>query len=324
MATSISPLYNKSVLITGGAGFFGRAFVRRCLDDGARRVAIYSRDEAKHATMKALFQDDRLRWMVGDVRDVDRLTDAMRGVDLVVHAAAMKRVEVCEQDPNEATATNLIGTENVVRAGIANNVQKAVLTSTDKAAAPNTHYGSTKLCAEKTWNASNVYSAGAVTRFACCRYGNVTNSTGSVVPVWNAQKASGAITVTDPRMTRFIMRIEDAVDLVVLALSDMRGAEIFIPKLKAHTVESLANAVAPECEIRTIGIRPGEKLHEVLVTEDEARNTFDLSSHYVIEPDVRSWGDVPPLKAPRVPFGFEYKSSTAPKASVEELRRLVA
>jgi UDP-N-acetylglucosamine 4,6-dehydratase len=316
----MSPLEGKSILVTGGAGAFGRAFVRRCLDDGAKRVAIYSRDEAKHASMKAEFRDERLRWMVGDVRSLSRLIEATRGVDIVIHGAALKRVEVCEADPAEAVATNVDGSLNVAKACIANSVPLGLMLSTDKAAAPNTLYGATKLCAERLFNGANVYAAGTPTRLACSRYGNVAKSTGSVIPIWQAQRSSGVISVTDPRMTRFLMTLDEAVDLVVLALSKMRGAEVFIPKLRASSVESLARAIVPECEIRTIGIRPGEKLHETLVTEDEARNTYDLGGYLVIEPDERTWGEVEPIKAPKVPFGFEYKSSTASQFSIEELR----
>jgi UDP-N-acetylglucosamine 4,6-dehydratase len=324
MATSDSPLKNKSVLITGGAGFFGRAFVRRCLDEGARRVAIYSRDEVKQASMRAAMDDPRLRFMLGDVRDYARILEACRDVDIVIHAAAAKRIENCEENPVEAVRTNIDGTINVARACIAQGVSRAILTSTDKAASPNTLYGATKLTAERVFNGANVYAAGTPTRTASTRYGNVLASTGSVVPIWKAQRASGEITVTDARCTRFFMSMDDAVNLVVLALTTLRGGEVIVPKLRQASIVSLAQAVAPDCTLREIGLRSGEKLHETLVTEDEARTTYDLGTHYVVEPEFRTWEGIEPLRAPKVPVGFEYRSSTSPAFSIEELRSLTA
>jgi UDP-N-acetylglucosamine 4,6-dehydratase len=324
-ATTSTSLSGRSVLIFGGSGSFGNAFVRRSLDLGAKRVVIFSRGEARQAEMKAELRDPRLRFLIGDVRDAGRVMDACRGIDVVVHAAALKRVEVCEADPNEAVATNLLGTMNVARACIERGVSKAVLLSTDKAAAPNTLYGSTKLAAERVWNASNVYSAGTSTRFACTRYGNVLGSTGSVIPTWRMQMTGGEITVTDARMTRFFMSMDEAVDLVALALEKMRGSEVFIPKIGRANILELARAVAPDCNVNLIGLRPGEKLHETLITEDESRSTYDCGTHYVIEPDSRSWGDVLPLNAPKVPEGFSYRSDTNPQGfSPDELRKLVA
>lgn len=312
------------MLVTGGAGSFGQAFVRRVLENGARRVVVYSRDEAKQAAMRATFSDDRLRFFVGDVRDRDRLVDACRGVDIVVHAAALKRVEVCEADPGEAKRTNVDGTENVAYAARVNGVQRAVLLSTDKAAAPNTHYGASKLMAERLWNASNVYSAGQTTRYATTRYGNVIGSRGSVVPLWKAQAITGTLTVTDADCTRFWMSMDDAVDLVLLALERMRGGEVFVPKIGGSSILSLATAIAPHASYFETGLRPGEKLHEVLVTDDEARSTYDCGSHYVIEPPERTWGLVAPLNYPKVPVGFSYRSDTASALTAEQIERLVA
>lgn len=318
------PLNGASVLVTGGAGSFGQAFVRRALDAGARRVVIFSRDEAKQAAMRDSFNDPRLRFLIGDVRDKERLTEACRGVDIVVHAAALKRVEVCERDPNEAVATNVTGSQNVTRACIANGVGKAVLLSTDKAAAPNTIYGATKLAAERVWNGANVYAAGLHTHFAVTRYGNVIGSRGSVVPLFKAQAVTGTLTVTDADCSRFWMSMDAAVDLVVLALDRMRGGEVFIPKIGASSVLSIATAIAPKATFVETGLRPGEKLHECLVTEDEARSTYDCGSHYVIEPAERTWGDVIPLNAPKVPGGFSYRSDTAQSLTAEQIERLVA
>lgn len=317
-------LDGECILVTGGAGSFGQAFVRRVLDAGARRVVVYSRDEAKQAAMRDAFADPRLRFLIGDVRDRDRLIDACRGVDVVVHAAALKRVETCEADPTEAKRTNIDGTENVARACIANAVERAVLLSTDKAAAPNTLYGATKLAAERLWNGSNVYSAGLATRFATTRYGNVIGSRGSVVPLFRAQAVTGTLTVTDADCSRFWMSMDAAVDLVVLALERMRGGEVFVPKIGAAGVLSIATAIAPTARFVETGLRPGEKLHETLITEDEARTTYDCGDVYVIEPDSRSWGTVLPPNAPRVPVGFTYRSDTAQNLTHEEILGLVA
>ena len=271
-----------------------------------------SRGEAKQAAMAAEVGDQRVRYVIGDVRDPLRVLDACRGVDIVVHAAALKRVETCEADPNEAVATNIEGTRNVARACIERGVGRAVFLSTDKAAAPNTLYGATKLAAERLWTRSNVYAAGTPTRLAATRYGNVLGSTGSVVPLWQGQAQRGEpITLTSAAMTRFWMPMTDAVDLVLLALGEMRGGEVFIPKAGAAPVLTLARAVAPGCEVQEVGVRPGEKLHETLVTEDEARNTTDHGTHYRIQPD-RTWEDDADRPDRGVPEGFTYRSDTNP------------
>lgn len=296
------------------------------MSDGARRVVIYSRDEAKQAAMRAAMPDPRLRWYIGDVRDEPRLADAMRGVDTVIHAAAMKRVETCEENPREAIATNITGTANVARACVTEGVARAVLLSTDKAACPNTHYGATKLCAERLWNASNVYAAGTPTRLAATRYGNVLGSTGSVVPLWKAQSARGeAITMTDPAMTRFWMPMSEAVDLVLLALREMRGGEVFVPKIGAASVDTLLAAVLTHpTMVRTTGLRPGEKMHEMLISAEESRHTHDAGTHYVIEPEARTWGAVDALPFPLVPAGFSLESHTAMRQfTADDLRWMI-
>ena len=314
-----------SYLVTGGAGAFGQAFVRRLLERNlADRIVVFSRSESKQAEMKAALPDERVRYLIGDVRDKDRLMDACRGVHTVVHAAALKRVEVCEADPNEAVQTNVIGTGNVARACIERGVARAVFLSTDKAAAPNTLYGATKLNAERLWLASNVYAGGLRTRLSATRYGNVIASTGSVIEVWRKQRATGEITVTDPTMSRFWMTMDQAVDLVLLALREMRGGEVFVPRIQGMGLVDLAHAIAPRCRIKVTGIRPGEKIHEVLITPDEARRTHDCDSHYVIEPDERPWGNVEPLPFPLVPEGFEYRSDTAERLAVDTLREVAA
>jgi UDP-N-acetylglucosamine 4,6-dehydratase/5-epimerase len=303
----------RSVLVTGGTGSFGTAFTRRALDLGARRVVVFSRDEAKQAAMRAALDDVRVRYLIGDVRDAERVMDACRGVDIVVHAAALKRVEKCEADPNEAVATNIRGTQNVARACIERGIKRAVFLSTDKAAAPNTLYGATKLAAERLWCQSNVYAAGTDTRLAATRYGNVLGSTGSVVPLWRAQHAAdGTVTVTDPAMTRFWMTMDAAVDLVLFALAEMRGGEVFVPKVGSAPILTLADAVAPGCAVRGVPVRAGEKRHETLLTEDEARNGYDCGTHYRIEVD-RTWTEARQL-CPGLPLpdGFSYRSDTNP------------
>jgi UDP-N-acetylglucosamine 4,6-dehydratase len=319
-------LKGKSVLITGASGAFGKAFIKHCLESGARRIVAFSRCEAKQAALKVTFPDDRIRWFVGDIRDLPRLEDAMRGVDIVVHAAALKRVETAEENPLEAIATNITGTANVARAAIKQGVHRAILLSTDKAAAPNTLYGATKLCAERLWLASNVYAAGTETRLIATRYGNVIGSTGSVIPMWKEQyERTGTVSITDPDMTRFWLTMQDAVNLVVLALEKGRGGDLFIPKAGSSSVETLAKAVAPAAITRITGMRPGEKKHELLISSDESRNAYDAGSFYVIEPEVRTWEELPSYPAPKVPVGFEYSSATNPdNMGVERLRRFVA
>jgi UDP-N-acetylglucosamine 4,6-dehydratase/5-epimerase len=319
-----SPLHLKSILITGGAGAFGRAFVRRALEDGAKRVAVFSRDEVKHAQFRSELFDPRLRFMLGSVCDYPRVLEACRDVDIVIHAAAMKRVEMCEENPWQAVEANVVGTEVVSRACIAAGVAKAVLTSTDKAASPATLYGATKMVAERLWIQSGVYAAGTGTLFSASRYGNVAGSTGSVIPLWKKQRRTGEITLTDKRMTRFVMSMDEAVELVVLVLNTMRGGETLVPKIGAIKMTDLAKQIVPECRVKEIGIRPGEKLHETLIGEDEARRTFDAGTHYLIEPEARTWEAVLPPPYPKVPDGFVYRSDTARPLTNTEIQRAAA
>ena len=317
-------LSGRDVLVTGGAGAFGRAFVRRALSDGAKRVVVYSRSEANHAAMRAEFANDRIRFIIGDVRDYTRLLDACRGVEIVVHAAALKRVEVCRDNPSEANATNIDGTENVARACVAAGVERAVYLSTDKAASPSTHYGATKLAGESTWCNWNAPAARTKTRFAATRYGNVAGSTGSVIPIWKAQASTGQVTITDPRCTRFLMSMACAVDLVVTALTEMRGGEIFVPVIRAARVTDLADVVAPGCTQVTTGLRGAEKIHETLITDDEVQTTYRRGDHFVIEPAERSWTDaIPEPIGYRVAEGFVYRSDSW-MMTPDELRALVA
>ena len=317
MTDSAAALAGRSLLITGGTGAFGMAFARRALDAGARRVALFARGEARQAEAKRLLTDDRMRWLIGDVRHELRVMDALRGVDTVVHAAALKRVEVCEADPAEAVMTNVMGTMHVARACIERGVERAVFLSTDKAAAPNTLYGSTKQTAERLWLGANVYSAGTATRFAATRYGNVLGSTGSVVPLWRQQAAAGKpLTITEPACSRFWMTMDQAVDLVVLALGAMEGGEVFVPKVGAARLPTLAGAVAPGTAWEgTTGLRPGEKLHEVLISEDESRQAVDFGDHYRLLP----WDRLPPTN--ETPWSFT--SRNAPQLSAADLRAML-
>lgn len=312
-----------SWLITGGTGSFGNAFTKRLLDDpDTERVAILSRDELKQAEMAARFPDKRMRFMIGSVTDMGRVTLALRGIDHVVHAAALKRVETCELNPYEALETNTLGSWAVARACIAAGVRRAVILSTDKAVSPNTLYGVTKLGAERMWIHSNVYAAGTRTRFSATRYGNVIGSRGSVIGLWRRQAERGdPVTVTDPNMTRFWMRMSDAIDLVLLAFREMRGGEVFVPKVASSSIATLAAAISGN-GYEVLGPRPGEKKHEVLVSEDEARDTYDYGDHYRIEPH-RTWEDDVMRADVRVPAGFTYRSDTSP-VGVDAIKALVS
>ena len=285
----------QQILLTGGTGSFGHAFVRRKLaerDDCL--IRIYSRDELKQVEMMRRFGDDeRLRFFIGDIRDRVRLRRAMSGVDAVVHAAAMKQVPVCEYNPAEAVKTNIIGAMNILECSLDAGVPKAIALSTDKAVNPVNIYGATKLCMEKLFIHGNAYAGGTDTRFAVLRYGNVVGSRGSVIPLFLEQAETGVMTLTDLRMTRFWISLEQAVDLVLRALEEMQGEEVFVPKIPSMRILDLAKAIRPDAMIKEIGIRPGEKLHEVLLTADEARNSKEFDAHFVIGGDPKGGREVP-------------------------------
>jgi UDP-N-acetylglucosamine 4,6-dehydratase len=276
----------------------------------------------------ALCGDPRLRWFIGDVRDSVRLAWAVQGSDMVVHAAALKRVETCEENPSEAVATNIIGTGNVAEAAIAHGVARAVFLSTDKAPAPHTLYGATKLCAERLWIQSNVYAAGKPTRLSATRYGNVLGSTGSVLDTWRGQASRGEpLTITDASMTRFWMTIEDAVDLVCTALREMRGGEVFVPKCGSAPIINLARVIAPTATVRNVGLRPGERIHETLISAEESRTTRDAGTHYVIEPEAPTWTDERRALASAriIPTGWSFRSDTNNRQlSAGDLARMIA
>ncbi|PIR74174.1 MAG: UDP-N-acetylglucosamine 4,6-dehydratase (inverting) [Candidatus Magasanikbacteria bacterium CG10_big_fil_rev_8_21_14_0_10_47_10] len=284
---SLEFLKNKSILITGGTGSFGQQFIRRLLaDSDARRIIIFSRDELKQSVMMTDIEDPqgKLRFFIGDVRDIDRLRSAFCGVDYVVHAAALKQVPALEYNPFEAIKTNILGTQNVIQAAVDNNVQRLVLVSTDKAAGPANLYGATKLCAEKLVVSSSTAFNDRATRMSVVRYGNVLGSRGSLLQVIERQRATGAITLTHSEMTRFWITLDAGVDLVLHALEHMHGGEMFIPKIPSMKVQEFIAIVAPECRIHEVGIRPGEKMHETLVTKEEARNAKETDRHFVILP----------------------------------------
>lgn len=278
-------LKDKSILVTGGTGSFGQQFIKKLLNETeARRVIVFSRDELKQSQMVTDIADPngRLRFFIGDIRDLERLRMAFRGIDYVVHAAALKQVPALEYNPMEAVKTNVLGTQNIITAAIEEGVKKVLLISTDKAANPANLYGATKLCAEKLIVSSNVYSPD--TRFSVVRYGNVIGSRGSLLQVIEKQRHKGEITLTHEDMTRFWITLPQGVDLVLNSLESMHGGEIFIPKIPSMKVKDFIKSVAPECSLRIVGIRPGEKIHEVLITVEEARTAKEMENCYVILP----------------------------------------
>ncbi|MEW5947894.1 MAG: UDP-N-acetylglucosamine 4,6-dehydratase (inverting) [Thermodesulfobacteriota bacterium] len=300
----------QSILLTGGTGSFGKHFCKVMVEKyNPKVIRIYSRDELKQHEMRQQFGEEVLRYFIGDVRDADRLKRAMEGVDIVVHAAALKQVPSCEYNPFEAVKTNIYGAQNVIDAAINTGVKKVVALSTDKAVNPVNLYGATKLCADKLFIQGNSYSGSRGTRFCCVRYGNVIGSRGSVIPLFKEQKKSGKVTITDRRMTRFWITLDQAIELVIKALCHMQGGEIFVPKIPSMKIMDLAGAVAPGCEIGFIGIRPGEKLHEALITEEEGRNTVAYDGMYIIMPSYSWWEDRNRYDiGQKLPDGFVYTS----------------
>lgn len=307
-----------AILVTGGTGSFGRRFVATVLEHfEPARVIVFSRDEFKQYEMANTLGNgnrERLRFFIGDVRDRDRLCMALRDVDYVVHAAALKHVPTAEYNPFECIHTNIIGAENVVNASIQSGVKRVIALSTDKAASPVNLYGASKLASDKIFVAANHLSGGSGCRFAVVRYGNVVGSRGSVVPLFKRLLAEGAesLPITDERMTRFWITLPQGVEFVLSCLSTMRGGEIFVPKIPSMRIIELASALAPSLPRRTVGIRPGEKLHEVMITRDDARHTYDFGDRYVIEPSAHMWDQdrvgLAESGGKLVPEGFEYTS----------------
>jgi UDP-N-acetylglucosamine 4,6-dehydratase/5-epimerase len=317
---------DKTVLITGGTGSFGKMFIKYLLRNlSPKKIIVFSRDELKQHEMHTHGYDDgRLRYFIGDVRDVGRLRRAMYRVDIVVHAAALKQVPACEYNPLEAIMTNIDGAKNVIEASLDCGVKKVIALSTDKAVSPVNLYGSTKLCSEKLFVQSNAYSGKSGTKFSCVRYGNVVGSRGSVIPVFMNQRDTGCLTVTDERMTRFWITLDQGVRFVSKCIKHMHGGEVFVPKIPSMKVVDLARAIAPECDLRNIGIRPGEKLHEVLVSESEAHHTLECDDMYVVKP-LHSWWNTHNWETgKKLPEGYRYVSDTNEQwLSVEDLRAMI-
>jgi UDP-N-acetylglucosamine 4,6-dehydratase/5-epimerase len=315
---------DKSILVTGGTGSFGKRFIKRILNEyNPRRIVVFSRDELKQFEMQQLqeFQDSRIRYFIGDVRDRERMTQAMEGVDICIHAAALKQVPAAEYNPFECIKTNVHGAENVIHAAVAQQVEKVVALSTDKAANPINLYGATKLCSDKLFVAANNMVGKHRTRFAVTRYGNVVGSRGSVLPFFNGlvEKKAEFIPITDERMTRFWISLDEGVDFVLANLKRMYGGEIFVPKLPSIRVTDLAESVAPGIPQKIVGIRPGEKLHECMCPADDSHLTVEFDSFFVIKPSIRFHdydydfskniiGEV----GKAVPQGFDYSSGSNP------------
>jgi len=323
-------LKNKVILLTGGTGSFGQKFTEIVLKEHEPRVIrVFSRGELLQQQMRQRFNDDpRLRFFIGDVRDRERVYRAMNGVDIVVHAAALKQVPTCEYNPIEAVRTNIDGAINVVDAAIDNSVERTIAISSDKAVHPVNLYCATKLVMERLFIQANVYAGGRKTRFSCVRYGNVIGSRGSVVPLFLEQRENGVITITDERMTRFWITLEQGVRFVIDCIAQMRGGEVFIPKIPSMKITELADVIAPDAERKIIGIRPGEKIHEVLLTEEEARHAQEFDSYFVIEPEYALWGEFKLEGGRPLASGFEYTSDQnrwwLTKKELKELLRQLA
>lgn len=317
-------LRNKSVLITGGTGSFGRRFVDLVLrEHEVHRLVVFSRDELKQSEMAARVTDPRIRFFIGDVRDKERLRRAFANVDIVIHAAALKQVPAAEYNPMEAIKTNVLGASNIIDAAIDAGVQRVVALSTDKAAAPINLYGATKLVSDKLFIAAHSYVGARDLRFAVVRYGNVIGSRGSVMPLFQRLAATGRLPVTDLRMTRFLITLDQGVRFVLKSLERMQGGELFVPKIPAASIVDIARAVAPDAEIDVVGIRPGEKLHELMITQDDARLTLEHNDHYVIQPHFEWWAPPAPGGGKPVADGFQYSSETNLwRLSADEIRAL--
>lgn len=316
----------KNILVTGGTGSFGKKFAEAILGNyDVQKVIIFSRDELKQYEMRQQFSqyERKLRFFIGDVRDGERLHRAFHGVDCVVHAAALKQVPAMEYNPIEAIKTNIMGAVNVINAAIDQKVKWVIALSTDKAANPINLYGATKLCADKLFVAANSYSGDANTRFSVVRYGNVIGSRGSVVPFFKERRNTGKISITDKRMTRFWITLDEGVRFVIRCLEMMHGGEIFIPKIPSMRIMDLARAIAPDCEYEFIGIRPGEKLHEVMIPAEVSQDALEFDKFFIIQPIFPWWKHTNWIGGKRCPEGFEYGSNTNNWwLTIEELREL--
>lgn len=325
-------LNDESILITGGTGSFGTAFVKHILANyNVKRLVVYSRDELKQFEMATELNAPNLRYFIGDVRDAGRLAHALHGIDTVIHAAAMKQVVASEYNPIECIMTNVMGAENVINASIKAGVKRVIALSTDKAVNPINLYGASKLCADKLFIAANNITGREGCRFSVVRYGNVIGSRGSVIPVFKNQMKTGKLNITDERMTRFWLTVDQGVEFVIRSLSLMHGGEVFVPKIPSMRIVDLAKAIAPDCEQVVTGIRPGEKLHEIMIPVDEARQTEEFDDYYVIHPDFTMWMTDAEKRAPGkmrgqpVAEGFCYKSDDNPLwVTDEEILKLIS
>jgi len=325
-------LNNKSILITGGTGSFGKKFIKTILDKyKPKKVIVYSRDELKQFEMQQVWPDGgKMRYFIGDVRDYSRLKRAMEGVDIVIHAAALKQVPAAEYNPFEAVKTNVIGGQNVIDAALSQNVKKVIALSTDKAAAPINLYGATKLTSDKLIIAANNYKGEKDIKLSVVRYGNVMGSRGSVIPFFMKQKEKGVLPITDERMTRFNITLKEGVDFVLNCLEKMWGGELFVPKIPSYKILDVAKAIAPDCKYKIVGIRPGEKLHEEMITETDALNSVEFEKYFVILPSTILW-DIDQFRkesnssvGKKCEFGFSYNSGTNEEfLSIEALQKLM-
>lgn len=325
-------LNGKKILITGGTGSFGKKFVETVLEKypDVKRLVIFSRDELKQYEMAKLYDDKKypqLRFFIGDVRDAERVRRACEGIDIIIHAAALKHVPIAEYNPIECIKTNVLGAENIVNAAMDCGVKNVVALSTDKAAAPINLYGATKLCSDKLFIASNNFRGQRDLKFSVVRYGNVLGSRGSVAPFFLEERKKGILPVTHEDMTRFNITLEEGVDMVLYAIEHAWGGELYVPKIPSYKILTMAKAIAPECDTKTVGIRPGEKLHEEMITETDSLNTFDCGKYYAILPSVPNWNLADWTKkfnAKKVKEGFKYNSGTNDEwLTVDQLRILI-
>jgi UDP-N-acetylglucosamine 4,6-dehydratase/5-epimerase len=326
-------LNDKSILITGGTGSFGKAFTKTVLEKypNIKRLVIYSRDEQKQFQMAQEFPEEKypmIRFFIGDVRDYERLKRALNGIDTIVHAAAMKHVPIAEYNPDECVKTNIMGAENVIRASLETSIENVVALSTDKACAPINLYGATKLVSDKLFIAANNIKGQKKIKFSVVRYGNVMGSNGSVMPFFLKKRKEGVLPITDPEMTRFNISLKDGVEMVLYAIENAWGGELFVPKIPSFKITELAKAIGPDCDHVNVGIRPGEKIHEEMITASDSFSTYDLGNYYVILPFTHTWNleeFKKTFNAEKVPQGFTYNSGQNSQwLSVKELRKLIA
>jgi UDP-N-acetylglucosamine 4,6-dehydratase/5-epimerase len=326
-------LESKSILITGGTGSFGKAFVRTVLEryPNIRRLVVYSRDELKQSEMSQEFSSSKhagLRYFIGDVREEARLRRALEGIDVVIHAAALKQVPAAEYNPFEYIKTNVLGAQNLIEACLDSHVERVIALSTDKAAAPINLYGATKLCSDKLFVAANNIKGKRDIRFSVVRYGNVMGSRGSVIPFFLKKRASGVLPITDPRMTRFNISLRDGVEMVLWSVENARGGEVFVPKIPSYRIVDVATAIDPNCELQIVGVRPGEKIHEEMITTSDSFNTVDIGKYFAILPSTGNYSAreyCEQASGNLVEPGFAYNSGSNPDfLSVDQLRALIS